>query len=180
MPVATAKPTVPPHAYGLDAAGLALVERAARIAREVAAPHAAEVDAKPRFPTEALDALAKAGFWGLCVPTASGGARHVVPDVTADVEEPVVEPVPDRDAPDVLLALDPEEARRLDEVGLAGLRCVEEQTLDVRREALGALPDAGEPCDVVADHRVVAGPSLGGELGHRGEEGLPVAHVGAG
>ena len=87
MPVAAAKPSAPPHAYGLDAAGLALAERAARIAREVAAPHAAEVDAKPRFPTEALDALGKAGFWGLCVPQALGGLGASPAVFCAVVEE---------------------------------------------------------------------------------------------
>ena len=37
------------------------------------ARHAAEVDAQARFPKEGMDALAKAGLWGLCVPAALGG-----------------------------------------------------------------------------------------------------------
>lgn len=73
MSAATAPVSVPPHAYGLDAAGRTLAEKAARIAREVAAPHAIAVDTQARFPAEALDALAKAGFWGLCIPTQNGG-----------------------------------------------------------------------------------------------------------
>jgi alkylation response protein AidB-like acyl-CoA dehydrogenase len=62
-----------PHAYGLAAEDSALVERAARVARDVAAKHAADVDAKARFPRESVDALAKEGLLGLCVPKAQGG-----------------------------------------------------------------------------------------------------------
>jgi hypothetical protein len=43
-----------PHVYGLDAKGIALAEKAAGIARDVCAKHAAEVDAKARFPKEAI------------------------------------------------------------------------------------------------------------------------------
>jgi alkylation response protein AidB-like acyl-CoA dehydrogenase len=76
-----------PHVYGLDAKGVALAERAAEIARDVCARHAGEVDAKARFPRESLDALAKAGFWGLCVPTAFGGQGAGPAEFCAVVEE---------------------------------------------------------------------------------------------
>src|SRR4029078_648932 len=53
-----------PNIYGLDKTSLDIVARAASIAKEVAAKHAADVDAKGRFPKEALEALASAGFGG--------------------------------------------------------------------------------------------------------------------
>lgn len=62
-----------PHVYGLDAKGEALAAQAAGIAKDVCARHAAEVDAQARFPRQSLDALAKAGLWGLCVPEGLGG-----------------------------------------------------------------------------------------------------------
>jgi len=49
------------------------VARAARIATDVALPHADEVDAQPRFPAESMNALAEQGFYGLCLPKESGG-----------------------------------------------------------------------------------------------------------
>jgi alkylation response protein AidB-like acyl-CoA dehydrogenase len=42
-------------------------------AREAAARHAAAVDAEGRFPRESVDALAKSGLLGLCVPRDLGG-----------------------------------------------------------------------------------------------------------
>ena len=45
-----------------------------RIAREVAAPHAADVDARSRFPQETLDALKEAGLLAAPVPRNLGGA----------------------------------------------------------------------------------------------------------
>lgn len=44
-----------------------------RIASERIAPHAADVDEKGRFPREALDALAEAGWLGLTLPAEHGG-----------------------------------------------------------------------------------------------------------
>jgi alkylation response protein AidB-like acyl-CoA dehydrogenase len=61
------------HPYGLNEAASRLAERAAAIARDVAARHAADVDEKGRFPKEAVAALAAEGFHGLCVPAALGG-----------------------------------------------------------------------------------------------------------
>jgi alkylation response protein AidB-like acyl-CoA dehydrogenase len=62
-----------PHVYGLDEASQKTVATVTSIARDVAAPNAADVDARARFPEETLAALAAAGLLGLCVPAALGG-----------------------------------------------------------------------------------------------------------
>src|SRR5687768_1072680 len=62
-----------PHPYGLSARDAELVGRATTITRDVLARHAADVDAKGRFPEESVAALAKEGLLGLCVPTELGG-----------------------------------------------------------------------------------------------------------
>ena len=74
------------NAYGLDAAGQKVLERAARV-REVAAKHAAEVDAKGRFPEESLAAAAKEGLLGLCVAREFGGGGERPRTFAAVVEE---------------------------------------------------------------------------------------------
>jgi alkylation response protein AidB-like acyl-CoA dehydrogenase len=61
-----------PAAPPLDVASQ-LIARSASLATEVLAQHAADVDARARFPVESLRALADAGLWGLCVPAALGG-----------------------------------------------------------------------------------------------------------
>ena len=61
------------NVYRLSELDLPVVEETIRIAREVAAPNAVEVDRAGRFPTETVDALGKAGRLGLCVATALGG-----------------------------------------------------------------------------------------------------------
>ena len=60
------------QAYGwsADENGLAA---AIETARDTAARHAAEVDASPRFPREAIETLATSGLHGLCVDRAHGG-----------------------------------------------------------------------------------------------------------
>src|SRR5947208_2607201 len=58
------------HVYRLDEAATAIVATAADIARSTLARHAAEVDARPRFPEESVTALAREGLLGLCVATA--------------------------------------------------------------------------------------------------------------
>lgn len=73
-----------PHVYGVEPK---IVEQAASIARDVASKHAADVDARARFPEESLAALASAGFHGLCVPTALGGMGHGPRAFVAVVEE---------------------------------------------------------------------------------------------
>ena len=52
----------------------ALSEVVARIARDVAAPHASDVDANARFPVETLDALREAQLLSALLPRAWGGA----------------------------------------------------------------------------------------------------------
>ncbi len=63
--------------------GLALVERA-RAAGAVAAAHAAQVDAQPRFPSEAFDAVRDQRLLGILVPAELGGEEASVSQV-ADV-----------------------------------------------------------------------------------------------
>jgi acyl-CoA dehydrogenase len=61
-----------------------LVARAEHVAREVAARHAAEVDAEARFPRESIDALKHAALLGCAVPVELGGAGASLP-VLAEV-----------------------------------------------------------------------------------------------
>jgi alkylation response protein AidB-like acyl-CoA dehydrogenase len=49
-------------------------DRAAEFADREVAPHAAELDREDRVPLETLQAMAGAGFMGLCVPEEYGGA----------------------------------------------------------------------------------------------------------
>jgi acyl-CoA dehydrogenase len=51
-----------------------LLARVKQIAKEVAAPNSADVDAKARFPSETIDALKRAGVMSALVPVAYGGA----------------------------------------------------------------------------------------------------------
>jgi len=46
---------------------------AAKTAADILAPHAADVDAKGRFPVEGIDAIKKAGLLGIMVPAEMGG-----------------------------------------------------------------------------------------------------------
>jgi alkylation response protein AidB-like acyl-CoA dehydrogenase len=62
-----------PHPYGLEEADEKVRAEAQAIAREVAAPHAARVDAEGRFPAETIGALGSSGLLGLCVARDSGG-----------------------------------------------------------------------------------------------------------
>ncbi len=56
------------------AASGALVASTEAIARDIAAPHAADVDARARFPIESIDALRAAGLLSAAVPASHGGA----------------------------------------------------------------------------------------------------------
>ncbi len=61
------------HAYRISPSDAAHLDTAAAIARDVLAPHAAEVDSAARFPREGVDTLARTGLLGLCVPASHGG-----------------------------------------------------------------------------------------------------------
>jgi len=61
------------HVYGLSSTALDNVSIAAKLAAEVLAPNAADVDTQGRFPDEGLKALADAGLYGLCLPKEAGG-----------------------------------------------------------------------------------------------------------
>jgi len=76
-----------PHPYGFDDKAATLVAKATSLAGEVLAPHAADVDAKARFPREGHLALAEGGFLGLCVASAQGGLGQGPRSFAAVVEE---------------------------------------------------------------------------------------------
>ncbi|HEY0709508.1 MAG TPA: acyl-CoA dehydrogenase family protein [Polyangia bacterium] len=64
-----------PHPFGLStSADVAAANTAASIADNTLALHASDVDARGRFPIEAIAALRAAGLLGLCVGEDSGGA----------------------------------------------------------------------------------------------------------
>jgi len=65
-----------------------IVERAAQVAREVVAKHAAQVDSDGTFPEASLKALRDGGFFGLALPHADGGLGHA-PRVFAAVTEEI-------------------------------------------------------------------------------------------
>ncbi len=75
------------HVYGYTEQWNEVVTRASRIAREVAAVNAADVDANARFPEESLAALGAAGLMGLCIPKAQGGLEAPPRVFAAVVEE---------------------------------------------------------------------------------------------
>jgi alkylation response protein AidB-like acyl-CoA dehydrogenase len=60
---------------------------AADIATRILAPQAADVDRAARFPEAGLTALARAGFYGLCLPEAVGGKGQPPRVFAAVVEE---------------------------------------------------------------------------------------------
>jgi acyl-CoA dehydrogenase len=60
-----------------------LVKRARRIASEVAAKHAGDVDAKSRFPTEAVNAMKEARLLSAAVPKEYGGAGADLHELSA-------------------------------------------------------------------------------------------------
>jgi alkylation response protein AidB-like acyl-CoA dehydrogenase len=73
--------------YGLDEAAGRWRQAAATLATEFLAPHAAEVDAQARFPTEGMTALARGGFYGLCLDSQFGGQGQSPATFAAVVEE---------------------------------------------------------------------------------------------
>jgi alkylation response protein AidB-like acyl-CoA dehydrogenase len=76
-----------PNIYGLDQTALDVAATTASIARDVALPSAAEVDAEARFPQESLAALARGGLLGLTVPKEFGGKGQGPRAFAAAVEE---------------------------------------------------------------------------------------------
>ena len=59
--------------YRLNEEQSKIVERVRKIADEQISPYAADVDAKGRYPREGMDALGRAGFFGLSIPKEKGG-----------------------------------------------------------------------------------------------------------
>ena len=75
------------HIYGLKDAELDLPGRAAALARDIAGPASADVDARARWPKEAVSALGAQGFLGLCLPRDAGGLGQGPRAFVAVVEE---------------------------------------------------------------------------------------------
>jgi alkylation response protein AidB-like acyl-CoA dehydrogenase len=75
------------HPYRLSGTGGGVVATASRIASEIAAPCAADVDTKGRFPVESLKALAEAGLMGLCLAKEAGGKGEGMRAFAGVVEE---------------------------------------------------------------------------------------------
>jgi alkylation response protein AidB-like acyl-CoA dehydrogenase len=73
--------------YRLDEEQTARIEDLRRVADEQIAPYAADVDEKARFPREALDALAQAGWLGLTIPTDYGGQGQGMRVACATLDE---------------------------------------------------------------------------------------------
>jgi len=59
--------------YKLSTAQQEVVNRARKVADDVIAPNAIQTDQEARFPRASLDALARAGFYGLTIPKEFGG-----------------------------------------------------------------------------------------------------------
>ncbi|HUE81593.1 MAG TPA: acyl-CoA dehydrogenase family protein [Pyrinomonadaceae bacterium] len=75
------------HMYGLSESAQQHVSKAARIAKDIVLPNAGDVDVNGRFPTESMDALAEAGFYGLCLPQNFGGRGEGMRAFAGVVEE---------------------------------------------------------------------------------------------
>jgi 3-sulfinopropanoyl-CoA desulfinase len=73
--------------WQLTAEQLDLQQRARRLAREVIAPRAADVDRTEQYPWDNVAALRDAGFTGMTVPRELGGAGHDLLDAVVVVEE---------------------------------------------------------------------------------------------
>jgi alkylation response protein AidB-like acyl-CoA dehydrogenase len=75
------------HAYGLSPSAQENVDAASTIAKEVLSQHAADVDARGRFPTEGMKALADAGLYGLCITKEARGKGEGMRAFAGVVEE---------------------------------------------------------------------------------------------
>lgn len=73
--------------YNLNAEQTALIAELNQIADSHIAPNASQVDEQARFPKEALNALAAAGWYGLTVPAAYGGKGQSIRVMMAALDE---------------------------------------------------------------------------------------------
>jgi alkylation response protein AidB-like acyl-CoA dehydrogenase len=73
--------------YRLNENQSALIEKLRHVADDQVKPFAAEVDEKGRFPREALDALARNGFFGLTIPVEYGGLAEGMRVACAALDE---------------------------------------------------------------------------------------------
>ncbi len=64
-----------------------LKERARKLAQEVIAPRAAEIDREERYPWENIEALTQQGFMGMTIPRAYGGQGASYLDAVTVIEE---------------------------------------------------------------------------------------------
>src|SRR3954468_21072127 len=75
------------HAYGLSASAQEHVSTASKIAGEVAALNAGDVDVNGRYPSESMEALADAGLYGLTLPKEIGDQAEGMRAFAGVVEE---------------------------------------------------------------------------------------------
>ncbi|MEO1190990.1 MAG: 3-sulfinopropanoyl-CoA desulfinase [Pseudomonadota bacterium] len=73
--------------FDLSPDQLELQSRARRFAKEVCAPKAAEVDRTEAYPWDVVEALAKAGFFGMTIPKSLGGQGRSYLDTVLVIEE---------------------------------------------------------------------------------------------
>jgi alkylation response protein AidB-like acyl-CoA dehydrogenase len=72
---------------GLSKDEIALRDRARAFSREVVRPRAAAIDREEQYPVDIVQALAKAGFLGMTMPTALGGQDASFLDAVLVIEE---------------------------------------------------------------------------------------------
>src|SRR5262245_8708862 len=75
------------HPYGINGQESHRLATLTELPERLVAAHAADVDARGRFPTESLAALGDSGWLGLCVDPAHGGMGHGPAMFAAVVEE---------------------------------------------------------------------------------------------
>ena len=73
--------------FQLTAERQALRDRARKLAREVIAPRAAEIDRSEQYPWDAVEAMKDAGFFGMTLPKALGGPGLGYPEAVLVIEE---------------------------------------------------------------------------------------------
>ena len=73
--------------YRLSEEQTAVMEEVRRVADRSIAPHAADGDARGRFPREAVDGLAEAGLLGLTIPVEYGGLGQSMRVACAALDE---------------------------------------------------------------------------------------------